>query len=136
MAMGKWCYDKGYAARTLTLAFGKRKVIYMHRLIARTPDGLDTDHIDRSGLNNQRANLRHCTESQNQYNTSVPNNNTSGFKGVTWHRARQKWQAQIQANGEHIHLGLFKTAEAAAHAYDKAALRLHGNFANINNKGE
>lgn len=35
-------------------------------------------------------------------------NNTSGYKGVTWDKSRQKWQAQMNINNKHIFLGYFK----------------------------
>jgi hypothetical protein len=56
--------------------------------------------------------------------------NTSGYKGVA--RYKHKWQAYIGANSKFIHLGLFDSKEAAAHAYDQAALQYHGKFARLN----
>ncbi len=55
---------------------------------------------------------------------ALRSDNSSGFKGVT--RAGAKWQASIRRNGRTVHLGLHSTPEAAAHAYDLAALDLHG----------
>lgn len=55
---------------------------------------------------------------------ALRSDNSSGFKGVT--RAGAKWQASIRRNGRPLHLGLHSTPEAAAHAYDEAALELYG----------
>ena len=55
---------------------------------------------------------------------ALRSDNSSGFKGVT--RAGTKWQASIRRNGRPLHLGLHSTPEAAAHAYDQAALELYG----------
>ena len=52
--------------------------------------------------------------------------NRSGFRGVCWHAQLGAWRAQIVADGRARHLGLFATAEAAANAYDQAALELFG----------
>lgn len=48
----------------------KKKIIYMHREILRTPKGMLTDHIDMDGLNNQKKNLRICTHQQNKMHGS------------------------------------------------------------------
>jgi hypothetical protein len=119
-----------YAVRTTKLPF--RKTILMHRVIMNTPNGMDVDHINGDGLHNVRANLRNCTTTQNLQNTRKRSDNTSGYRGVHWYKARGKWQAYIHVNGERIHLGYFSTAEQAAHAHDEAAKQHHGEFANLN----
>lgn len=60
----------------------------MHRLILgfEIGDGNITDHIDGNGLNNQRANLRKCTNQQNNFNRRLNPDSSSRFKGVTWHK--------------------------------------------------
>jgi len=127
----KWHYDKGYAARNVWVN-GKRRITYMHRIIMNTPVGLDTDHINGNKLDNRRINLRVCTSKENQRNKILPSNNSSGYKGVSWHKATGKWDARIKINGATIHLGLFVNKEEAAHTYNKAALKLFGQFARLN----
>lgn len=108
------------------------KMVWMHREIIETPSGLQTDHINRNGLDNRRSNLRICTASQNQCNRKIQRNNTSGFKGVSFHKHAAKWQAHLSMDGVNYHLGLFNTPEEAAHAYDETAQKLHGEFARLN----
>lgn len=103
---------KGYAQATIN-----GRTVFMHRLIAGTPTGLETDHIDHRKLNNQRSNLRWVTAGENQRNRSASKRNTSGRKGVCWHKQRQKWYAQIQINGRKKSLGLYDNREDAAQAY-------------------
>lgn len=98
---------------------------YIHRMIMSEPPGMVIDHIDGNKLDNRKENLRICTQQQNGWNRGKPSNNTSGFKGVCWHKQTQKWQAIIN----HKHIGYFKTAEKAYEAYVKAAQELHGDFA-------
>lgn len=111
---------------------GKETTIYMHRIILNTPKGLQTDHIDGNPLNNQKSNLRICTHSQNQMNKGVGRNNSSGFKGVYWHKKANKWMAYVIKNKKHIHLGLFDNLKKAALAYNQAATKYHGEFARLN----
>lgn len=128
---GKWSYNrkKGYA-------FHKkgRTIAYMHAEIVNTPVGMDTDHIDGNGLNNQRSNLRVCTHSQNHANVNKTRRNKSGFKGVFIEIRQQKimWSAGITVNRKSISLGTYPSPEAAARAYDNAARQYFGEFAKTN----
>ena len=45
---------------------------------------------------------------------------TSEHKGVSFHKATNKWVAQITINGKRKHIGLFKTELEAHNAYRKA----------------
>ena len=131
----KWCanynsYTKSFYAVRTTSLLGKQKTIYMHRVIAGTPDGMKTDHKDGDTLNNLPDNLRTCTHMQNMCNQGKHANNTSGFKGVSRHC--EKWQAHIKVDGKKFYLGVYLTPEAAAFAYDEAARKYHGEFAVLN----
>jgi len=109
--------------------------ILMHRLIVGAKPDQDFDHRDGNGLNNRRCNLRPATVSQNLGNMRrVRSDNTSGFKGVTFSRQRNRWHARIQVDGKRMHLGFFSTKESAAKAYDEAAKRLFGEFAALNSE--
>lgn len=95
------------------------------------------DHIDGDPANNNIINLCPATLSQNQWHRkSVESYNgestSSRFKGVVFHRQRQKWQAQIQINGERKYLGYFDSEIGAAEAYNDAATEFHGEFVEIN----
>lgn len=116
-----------YAARK-----DKGKVLKMHREILNAPSHLLVDHIDHSGLNNRRANLRLATCAQNSRNQKKTAMATSKYKGVCWSRRYRKWAAQITADRKNYHLGYFNSETDAAHAYDKAAKKLHRAFAVLN----
>ena len=53
------------------------------------------------------------------------------YRGVSYTKAGYI-QAQIKANGRLMYLGIFKTPELAARAYDEAALKYHGTKAKLN----
>lgn len=127
----RWHGNSWYAYRK-ERRNGHKHDISMHRKILNAPPGVLVDHKDGDGLNNQRDNLRICNSLQNAWNSCKRCTNKSGYKGVTWHTQRQKWQARIRANGPQMHLGLFESALAAARAYDVAALKYHGEFARLN----
>lgn len=116
--------NRGYAVAIIN---GER--VLMHRLILDAPKGVEVDHADGDGLNNQRYNLRICTRSENAKNR----HSTCGqsrFKGV-W-RDKQAWRATIWVDRCKINLGSFTTQKKAARAYDNAARELHGAFACTN----
>ena len=107
----------------------KESQYLIHRLVWLVETGVlpdsDIDHIDRDKSNNRFSNLRIATNSQNQQNTNGRSDNTSGFKGVHFHKATKKYSARIRINGERKELGLFETAELAHHAYKAASLEYH-----------
>jgi hypothetical protein len=125
----KWlCDNIGYAARD-TYGEGKRKRVFMHRVIMETPDDMETDHINRNKLDNRRVNLRTCTRSQNVANTGIRRDNTSGRKGVSWDKSENKWRATININNKYIQIGRYKNIDDASEAYNKKAIELFGEFA-------
>jgi hypothetical protein len=107
------------------------RYILLHRLLCPWWD--EVDHEDGDGLNNVRSNLRDgAGRGKNGANTGMRTNNTSGYKGVLWNRRTCKWFAQIKVNGKQIYLGTYAEPEAAADAYDRAAVRHFGEYAKTN----
>jgi len=88
------------------------------------------DHRDGDGLNNHRENLRVATHTENIRNARKSSANTSGYKGVRWHKPANKWMAHIGVNGKLIYLGYFADIADAAAAYREAATKYYGDFAN------
>ena len=84
------------------------------------PDKLVIDHINRDTLTNYLENLRVVTECINNTNRGIQINNTTGYKGVFWHKLAQKWMAQIKVNKRFIYLGLFNNIIDAARKVNQA----------------
>lgn len=127
----RWSFDSKGKLRYARRYVG-RKTVYMHREIMNAPAGMQIDHINRNGLDNRKANLRLCNNSQNQQNRRKRNGASLRFKGVDWHAPCKKWRARICVNGKQRYLGLFKSEFMAASAYDVKTAELFGEFANLN----
>jgi AP2 domain/HNH endonuclease len=135
----KWCavFDRRrrlfYATRQSPRFNGKQRVINMHRSILGALPGEQVDHKNHDTLDNQRENLRICSVPQNSANRRMSINNTSGYKGVSWHKRDKRWFAYVNnGHGRQIYIGYYSTAREAAAAYDLAAVRYFGEFALTN----
>lgn len=94
-----------------------RKTIYLHRLLFNVTQASQyIDHINHEVFDNRRKNLRVVNNSQNQMNRDKPKQNTSGIKGVYWHKNKEKWQANIQINNQLLYLGIFDSKQDAIKA--------------------
>lgn len=118
---------KFYAVRTV----GKG-VMQMHRQILNAPTEKEVDHINGNGLDNRRSNLRLADRFQNNQNSSLRKDNSSGYKGVDFYKKLSKWRSYINCQKTNIHLGYFSTKEEAAFVYDQFAIQLFGDFAKLN----
>ena len=123
---------KKYYASRASYVSGKRKTIFMHRVIMNTPVGMETDHIDGNELNNVRSNLRIVTSRQNKLNVK-PYANRKYVGVYIYHKKGHSYiKASIHHNGRNISLGNYPSEEEAALAYNEAALKYRGEYAYLN----
>jgi hypothetical protein len=122
-----WRLHKGYVRANFSKD-SKTFAHFLHRFVIGAKPGQIVDHINRNPLDNRRCNLRFCTRAENARNRSKSKGKLSKFLGVTFHKHRRKWMAQI--NGTFI--GYFHCEEMAARAYDREAMAIYGEFASIN----
>lgn len=94
-------------------------------------EGLQLDRRNNDG-NYEPENTRWVTNQQNQMNKRSWKNGTSKYKGVCWSKASGKWVSTISKDGRVTHLGFFLDEDEAALVYNKAALELFGEYANLN----
>lgn len=126
---------KGYVRRCKRID-GKITTIYMHRVINKTPKDMVTDHRDGDTLNNQKSNLRSCTQGQNVHNSKAPKLSNkrkapvSKYKGVypSSKRASKPWTAEVKRT----YIGIFDTELEAAIAYNNKASEVFGEYAVLN----
>jgi hypothetical protein len=122
-----WNWHRGgNHARRSCRVNGKITTVNMHREIMNAPKGTFVDHINGDGLDNRKANLRICTPLGSARNRGLRKDSKTGFKGVCFSRGR--YIASIGGKA----FGYFKSAEAAARAYDKKANKVHGEYARYN----
>jgi hypothetical protein len=114
---------------------GKTKNMTVHKLVAvafipNPNDKTCVDHINNNKLDNNISNLRWCTYQENNQNRSMRNDNSSGVKGISWHKRDRKWIASIQVDGIKIHIGNYNTIEEASIARVQRARQTFGQYVN------
>jgi hypothetical protein len=128
-----WSMMKGGVGTSRYLISNIRKTMLLHRLIMNCHEkGFYVDHINKDILDNRKENLRVCTNAENCQNRKIRSTNTSGYKGVSFVKHINKWQARIYVNKVEINLGYFVNKNDAAIAYNNAAIQHHKQFAVLN----
>ena len=124
-----WYIDnKGYV-KTNIRKDGKKTSLRLHRLIMKENNSkMQIDHIDHNKLNNQKSNLRTCTNAQNNWNKGLQRNNTSGVAGICYLKDCNKWYARITVNKKTINLGIFSNFTEAKKVRELATVKYFGNY--------
>lgn len=125
-------YNKKYKNKT------RSKTIKLSRYLLKVRSTkITVDHIDNNPLNNQKYNLRKCTQRQNSLNQIKHIKTSSLYKGV--HRLQdrkngnKRYRSRItNKKGIRVCLGIFNNQKSAALAYNKAAKMYHGKYAKLN----
>lgn len=134
----QWKWQARKPSKECYSYYGKRRRdkktehIYLHREIMKAPKNRDVDHADGDGLNCQKYNLRICSETENARNRIKRNLASSKYKGVYWCKSRNRWRPSIMTLKRRVYFGRFINEDDAARAYNKKAIELFGEFANLN----
>lgn len=95
---------------------GKWTTEYLHRVIARAPEGTEVDHINGDTLDNRRSNLRIVSRGENERaKTQAKGDSRTGVRGVTWLPRRHRWIAYYYERGRCRQLGSFVSLAEAEH---------------------
>ncbi len=76
---------------------------------------VDTNVIESTHIKMIRSNI-------------IIKSNTSGYRGVTFDKSRNKFLAQIRFKNKRYYLGRFDSPEEASKSYQEAKKNLHGKF--------
>jgi len=80
------------------------------------PEGKDVDHRCRNRKCVRPAHFRLVSNKQNCEHRAVDSNNTSGYRGVSFHRVAKKWQVYVTHNGRRHYGGNFLDVHEAGAA--------------------
>lgn len=136
-----WTLDNAYLQREGIPYFratvpngGKGETVRLHRVIMGCiyKDGTHVDHINHDTLDNRKHNLRVVSPRENKWNQTVRKDNISGYKGVSYKKAIDKYVVRIQYGGKRYNIGTFNDPIEAAKVYDRKALEVFGEFAITN----
>lgn len=106
--------------------------IFLHRLVMNCFDvNYEVDHIDGDGKNNKKENLRICTTSQNQMNSRVREDNTSGHKNIHRSKSTGKWQVDIRIKKKKKYFGSFENIEDAVIRRNEVLEKEFGEFKRV-----
>lgn len=126
----KW-FVNNVGGLSYAVTYKNNSGILMHRFILNPHSSAIIDHKDRNPLNNQRDNLRLCTQSQNQKNRKPNINSSSAFKGIT--KTQQgKWRVRVTIDGVRTNFGTFSDEIEAVKMYDRVAKKYYGEYGYIN----
>jgi hypothetical protein len=104
---------------------GKKKSIYVHRLVTNALKGFDVDHKNHNVLDNRKVNLHVGTKSDNLQNRAgADSRSVSKVRGVSWHKKARKWVVQLTVNGEDYYLGLHTSLLEAEKVVKEARSKL------------
>lgn len=124
----QYCWSKnpdGYA-------YNVKNSLLFHRVVMNCQNGLEVDHINGISnddiCDNRKSNLRVVTRSQNNMNHSIRKDNTSGHTGVSWNKAKNKFEVEICVNGNRIKLGRFNNIEDAIKVREEAEIKYFGEY--------
>ena len=91
------------------------------------PDGT-VDHKNQDPMDNRWNNLRLATKQTNAINSKIRSDNVTGYRGIIWDKARNKWRVYISVMGKQLNLGRYDKLEHAIMARKEKEIELFGEF--------
>jgi hypothetical protein len=127
-----WCRNDRYAMANVSDGKGKWKRVRLHKFIAALAglEGRLITPVD-GGLDCRVAFMKVANKTECAGSMRLNSNNSSGYRGVSWHSGNEKWLARLGRK----RLGSYSSLEDAARAYDAAARVRFDEFARLNFPG-
>lgn len=128
-----WRIDRyGYVVASAynTMTGRYNKILKMHQFLMPSESGNVVDHKNGQKYDNQKSNLRICTQKNNAKNHRIYKNNTSGVSGVRWNAKNKNWRVFIG----NINIGSFKDWDAAVAARKAAEEQYFGEYSYDNSR--
>ena len=122
----KWKFTNGYTE--------SQRVGFLHRFVMDAKPNELIDHKNQIRSDCKKANLRRADKSINGQNSKMYSTNTSGYRGVYYHKLNKNWVANIRIDGKTINLGSYEDIIDAAKAYNDAAIARWGTIGTVLNK--
>lgn len=114
--MSQYGYTRGYCSET-------KRTVLLHKYITDSPSNEVLDHKDRDKLNCIRENLMVADKKINSINRDLQSNSTTGYKGISIDKRRNKYRAYIKVNGKQISLGYYEKIEDAIEVRKEGELK-------------
>ena len=110
----------------------KNKTYLVHRVVylyhhGNLPEFLD--HANGDSFDNRIENLREATKAENNRNAKTRKDNTSGHKGVSWHKRTKKWMVRVRISGKYEYIGSYSCLELAGLVSQEVRDLYYGKFA-------
>lgn len=125
-----WLRDDGYIQIATEFGTVLAHIYAWYLVTGKWPDH-EIDHKNTKKNDNRFINLRKATHAQNIYNRPLQKNNTSGVKGVSWMKNKQKWRAYVFKDYKQTHLGVYDDIEDAVTVVRLAQKEMHKEFVNF-----
>jgi len=117
-------YFKNYGGRGISVCeqWIKSFKVFLADMGKRTTPKHTLERTDTNG-DYEPGNCKWATRTEQQHNTRLQANNTSGVKGVSWTEVLNKYTARIGVDGKEKHIGVFTTLLAAKKARKAAEIK-------------
>jgi hypothetical protein len=106
---------------------GRKNQYLIHRLVLQTFLPIDVmkevNHKNHIKTDNRLCNLEWCSRSENERFKKKHEGCSSQYKGVSWFKSRNKWEASCKIDGKKIHLGRFDDEHDAGRAYNEFVIK-------------
>lgn len=108
--------DSGYGLHSVNKVHVRAHRFSWETLVGLIPEGMQIDHQCRKRDCVNPSHLRLATNKQNQEHITKRSNNSSGYRGVTFDKRKNKWSVMVMHEGRNHFGGNFDDVHEAGEA--------------------